>query len=60
MDIVNYGFRKNYKEKHKWDKIYGKCPCGSGWRLYKNKTTNVEFLGCFNFPKCKNTKNITK
>jgi len=53
-------FKKNYNIKHRFDKIYGKCSCGNTWILRKNNNTNIDFLGCSNYPKCKNTKNISK
>ena len=41
-----------FKEK------YGVCPCGRSWRIRKNTHTGQEFLGCANFPTCRNTKSI--
>ena len=29
--------------------------CGNEMLLRKNKSTNIEFLGCSSFPKCRNT-----
>jgi len=45
--------RRAIEEKH------GKCRCGKAWVIRKNKSTSTEFLGCSNYPKCKNTKSIT-
>ena len=44
--------QKLFNEKH------GKCSCGSRWTIRKNKTSGQEFLGCSNYPNCKNTKTL--
>lgn len=44
------------KEKHKFR--HGKCSCGSPFTIRTNKTNNQQFLGCLNYPKCKNTKSL--
>lgn len=35
---------------------YGKCDCGKPMCVRINKTSKETFLGCTNYPKCKNTK----
>ena len=47
--------KKDNKRKLFNDK-YGKCPCGCNWKVRKNNITKQEFLGCINYPTCKNTK----
>lgn len=43
------------KEKHRFR--YGKCDkCGSPLQPRKNKSNGQWFLGCSNYPKCRNTK----
>jgi len=44
------------KEKHRFR--FGKCICGSPLCERINKSTQHKFLGCTNYPKCKNTKSI--
>ena len=44
------------KEKHRFR--FGKCECGSPMIIRRNKTNKQEFLGCSQYPKCKNTKSI--
>lgn len=39
-----------------FDKKNGICLCGSQWVIRNNTVTGIEFLGCSNYPKCKNTK----
>lgn len=46
--------QKAFNEKH------GLCPCGSIWCIRKNKATGIEFLGCLQYPNCKNTKNYVQ
>lgn len=38
---------------------YGRCVCGALFTPRYNKTTKKVFLGCSNYPNCKNTKIIT-
>lgn len=44
------------KEKHRFRN--GKCKCGSAMVIRENKSTNKQFLGCINYPSCKNTAPI--
>jgi hypothetical protein len=44
------------REKHLYR--FGKCSCGSPIQERINKTTKQKFLGCSNYPNCKQTKNI--
>ncbi len=59
-----YYMSNQEKKKHKEKKLFveknGKCGCGCHWKIRKNKTNNQEFLGCANYPKCKNTKSLNK
>jgi ribosomal protein S27E len=43
-----------YNNKYK----FGKCKCGEPMCERINKITNQKFLGCSNYPQCKNTKTI--
>jgi hypothetical protein len=53
--------RKTAENKEKqFDEKHGLCPCGSRWQIRKNKSNGQEFLGCINYPTCKNTKSINK
>ncbi len=52
--------KKDRNKKKKFIEQYGICPCGCNWQIRKNKTSRQEFLGCVNYPKCKNTKSIQK
>jgi ssDNA-binding Zn-finger/Zn-ribbon topoisomerase 1 len=47
---------KQAKEEYRFR--FGKCSCGSPMQIKKNRNTNQEFLGCSNYPKCKNTRNL--
>lgn len=49
-----YRKRKDFNEKH------GTCSCGSVWTIRINSKTNEQFLGCSNYPKCKNTKTLSQ
>ena len=51
--------RKAFNSAKVFNEKYGKCSCGSHWTIRINKTNNKEFLGCSNYPHCKNTKTIT-
>lgn len=55
---------KSSKKKHnavlRFREKYGKCPCGCDWQIRKNRTSGQEFLGCINYPTCKNTKSLPK
>lgn len=42
------------KEKHRFR--FGKCSCGSPLVKRVNKQTGNQFLGCLNYPKCKETQ----
>ena len=44
------------REEHKFR--FGKCECGSPMCERTNKKTGEKFLGCLQYPKCKNTKSI--
>lgn len=48
--------RVQQSRQAEFDKVNGKCSCGSRWTLRTNKITNEQFLGCLQYPKCKNTK----
>lgn len=55
---MSHGERKKYNKQKAFNNLHGKCSCGSIWTIRKNKTTNQEFLGCLQYPKCKNTKKL--
>ena len=55
---MNHSQRKKHNAQKKFNEQHGKCPCGSIWTIRKNKTNNKEFLGCINYPQCKNTKSL--
>lgn len=40
------------------EELYGRCSCGSLFTLRTNSITKLQFLGCLQYPKCKNTKSI--
>lgn len=44
------------KEKHRFR--FGKCTCGSPMQERRNKITGQKFLGCIQYPRCKNTKSL--
>ena len=48
--------RKLFNQQKAFNEQHGKCSCGCSWQIRKNRTTNQEFLGCSNYPTCKNTK----
>lgn len=50
--------KKRYNAQKLFEETHGKCSCGSDWKIRTNKTNNTQFLGCSNYPKCKNTKSI--
>ncbi len=50
--------KKLYNAKKRFQELHGKCPCGRDWQIRVNKATGKEFLGCINYPTCKNTKTI--
>lgn len=60
---LTHGQRKRKKEERRqeeFDEKHGLCSCGSRWQIRKNKSTGQEFLGCLQYPKCKNTKPFSK
>lgn len=50
--------KKKFNKQKRFNDEHGKCPCGCNWMVRKNRTTGNEFLGCVNYPKCKNTKSL--
>lgn len=50
--------KKAFRKQKAFNDKYGFCPCGSTWTIRKNSKNNTEFLGCLQYPKCKNTKSI--
>lgn len=50
--------KKAFNKKQEFIKKYGICPCGCNWMIRVNTKTKQEFLGCVNYPTCKNTKTI--
>ena len=53
--------RKQKREERRIDefnKIHGLCSCGSRWQIRTNKKTGQQFLGCLQYPKCNNTKQL--
>ena len=58
MYYMSNSEKKKYKKQKAFNEKYGKCPCGCIWTIRKNSINKKEFLGCINYPKCKNTKNL--
>lgn len=50
--------KKLFNKRKLFNEKYGVCSCGSSFQIRKNKSNGKEFLGCINYPKCKNTKSI--
>lgn len=50
--------KKEWRKQKAFNELHGKCPCGSIWTIRVNRTNNTQFLGCLQYPKCKNTKSI--
>lgn len=50
--------KKLFRQQKAFEMMYGKCSCGSRWQIRRNSKTGKEFLGCLQYPKCKNTKSI--
>jgi len=50
--------RKKFNQQKRFNEQHGKCTCGSVWRIRINSVNGKEFLGCSNYPKCKNTASI--
>lgn len=50
--------KKEFNEQNAFNNLHGKCPCGCNWTIRINKLKGTEFLGCRNYPKCKNTKSL--
>lgn len=48
--------KKAYRKQKAFDDKHGLCPCGSRLTIRKNRKNNTDFLGCLQYPKCKNTK----
>lgn len=48
--------KKAYNKQKAIDDKYGKCSCGCSWVIRINNRNKSEFLGCSNYPTCKNTK----
>lgn len=58
-DVNCYRCRRNFKANGTQLPSM-KCTCGKMMVFRINKTTKKEFLGCSNYPKCKNTKSISE
>lgn len=52
--------KKRYNKQETFNKLHGKCECGSIMKIRINTKTKEEFLGCIQYPKCKKTKTIKK
>lgn len=52
--------KKNFNAQKRFNEQHGKCSCGCNWQIRKNRNNGQEFLGCINYPTCKNTKSITR
>ena len=50
--------RKRFNAQKRFNEEHGICTCGCNWVVRKNSKTNLEFLGCSNYPNCTNTKAI--
>lgn len=50
--------KKLYRARLRINSKYGLCSCGNQWIIRINKANKKEFLGCSNYPKCKNTKSL--
>lgn len=48
----------SYSSSHPPKKEGDLCACGGELIVRINRTTQVRFLGCINFPKCKFSTNI--
>lgn len=57
---MSHSQRKKHNAQKRFNEQYGKCPCGCNWQIRKNRSNNQEFLGCINYPTCKNTKAMPK
>lgn len=55
---MSNGEKKRFNAKKLFNEKYGKCDCGCNWQIRKNRSNGQEFLGCINYPTCKNTKTI--
>jgi len=53
---VSKAEKRRLAEVKEAEKKYGRCECGALFTPRKNKQTGESFLGCSNYPKCKNTK----
>jgi ssDNA-binding Zn-finger/Zn-ribbon topoisomerase 1 len=60
MYYMSNSEKKRYKKQKRFIEENGKCPCGCNWQIRKNRTNGQEFLGCTNYPTCKNTKALAK
>ena len=58
MYYMSNSEKKRFKKQKAFIEKYGKCPCGCNWQIRKNNKTGQEFLGCINYPSCKNTKSL--
>lgn len=50
--------QKHHKERLAKSAKHGLCTCGFPFEKRLNAQTKKSFLGCKNYPKCKNTKSI--
>jgi ssDNA-binding Zn-finger/Zn-ribbon topoisomerase 1 len=60
MYYMSNSEKKRYKKQKRFIEENGKCNCGCNWTVRKNSKSGEEFLGCINYPKCKNTKALAK
>lgn len=60
MYYMSNSEKKRYKKQKAFNEKHGKCSCGSIWIIRHNSKTKNDFLGCLQYPKCKNTKSITE
>ena len=55
---LNARLEQSIKSREDFRFRFGKCDCGKPMCERKNKKTGEKFLGCSNYPHCKNTKSI--
>jgi ssDNA-binding Zn-finger/Zn-ribbon topoisomerase 1 len=60
MYYMSNSEKKRFKKLKLFIEENGKCNCGCNWTVRRNNQSGESFLGCLNYPKCKNTKALVK
>ena len=61
LEAHREGVARWIRESLEWERDHGPCEkCGSGHMVVRKSRYGARFLGCTNYPKCRNTRAVTR